>query len=133
MLQFVFTEEVTIFPIIPVVKIPSVSIRLTTRVPLVCGLEPTSLVQDNYTSRWITPRGEIVTSSRGRFVLTEGTVTVNFTILVTGTMLDVARLSYQDAGVYTCEGRITNSDESSPWISATFELQLCCKCYNTNN
>ena len=63
-----------------------------------------------------------MTSSRDRFVLNEGTR------LVPDTMLVVARLSYQDAGVYTCEGRSTNqSDEISPWESATFELQLCCK------
>lgn len=68
-----------------------------------------------------------MTSSRGRFVLNEGSVTVDLSREVPGTILAVTQLSYQDAGMYICEGRSTDSDETSPWASATIELQLCCK------
>ena len=39
------------------------------------------------------------------------------------TLLRVAKLSYQDAGNYTCEARSSASTQS-PWFSASVELQL---------
>ena len=67
-----------------------------------------------------------MTSTRDRFVLSKGTVTVDRTRVVPGTIFVVTQLSYQDAGVYTCEGRsiCTDSNETSPWTSATLDLSL---------
>ena len=114
-----------------VIKIPSMLHTLWPGIPLVCGLEPTSLVpQENYTTRWITPGGEIVNSSRDRFFLSE----VNSRFFAArnhsstpATIFIVTQVTYQDAGVYICEGRNNASGDTSPWASATTELQLCCK------
>ena len=39
-------------------------------------------------------------------------------------LLFMERLSYQDAGNYTCEVRSSSGSEQSPWFSASVELQL---------
>lgn len=39
-------------------------------------------------------------------------------------VLFVERLTYQDAGNYTCEVRNSSAPEQSPWLSASTELQL---------
>ena len=96
-------------------------------IPLICGLNPDTLEPNvNYTTRWIVPGGEIITSSRGRFVLAESRAALTSNI-VPGTILVVTALSYQDAGTYTCEGRSTAPGASPLWASASFELQLNCK------
>ena len=96
-------------------------------IPLVCGLNPDTLEPNvDYTTRWILPDGQIVTSNQGRFVFMEGRVSVNNEPLP-GTILVVTGLSYQDAGTYTCEGRSTAPGASTVWASASFELQLNCK------
>lgn len=134
----------TIFPIgrssspVNVVKIPpeSKSLPLVSATLLLCGIKPSSLVSpDNYTTRWITPNGEIINADvplTDRFVFIEDNVPVNDATgtsrTVPGTVLLVKQLSYLDDGtVYTCEGRSTAFGDSSPWASATIELQLCCK------
>ena len=103
---------------------------------LICGLESTTglpIEQLNTTTRWITPRGEIVDSTGGRFTFIEGEVLVNSTTRYPATVLWINRLSYRDAGVYTCQGRNTDvvpnrrvrkSRDQSRWSSATVELQL---------
>lgn len=125
------TEEVTIFPLHPVLKIPSATTTLLPAITLACGLEPLSLVpQENYTTQWITPGGEIFNSTRDRFFLSEAEsrfFASRMLPITPATILIVTQLTYQDAGVYTCEGRNNASDDTSPWASATTELQLCCK------
>ena len=125
-----YTDEVSIFPLSSVIKIPSVLYPLRSGIPLVCGLEPTSLVpQVNYTTRWITPAGETVNSTRDRFILSE--VESRFFVernSTPATLFTVTQVTYQDAGVYICEGRNNaSSNDTPPWASATTELQLCCK------
>lgn len=127
----------TIFPIgnSPVVKIPSESEpfphSLLSIALLRCGIEPSSLASpENYTTRWITPDGGIIdVHLTDRFVFIEDDLVDNSgRMTVPGTALWVKELSYLDDGtVYTCEGRSTAFGNSSPWASATIELQLCCK------
>lgn len=126
----------TIFPIgsSPIVKIPSESPTrpLLSAALLLCGIDPSTLVsQENYTTRWITPDGEIIDIHlTERFVFIEDNIPVDTTgtRTVPGTALLVKQLSYLDDGtVYTCEGRGTAFGDFSPWASATIELKLCCK------
>ena len=113
-----------IFPTRNVFVVPSLPIVLTPGIPLSCTLEPDTLV--NYTTRWILPGGQIITSHQGRYVLTEGLVGVDVRQLP-GTVLAATLLSYLDAGTYTCEGRSTAPGASTVWASASLELQLNCK------
>ena len=109
------------------VVIPSRAIILIAGIPLTCGLKPDTLEPNvNYTTRWMLPNGQIITSSQGRFVFSESRVSLNNEPLP-GTILVVTGLSYQDAGTYTCEGRSTAPGASTVWASASFELQLNCK------
>ena len=96
-------------------------------VQFICGLEPDTLQANvNYTTRWILPGGEIVNSITERFIFMEGLVTVD-NRNVPGTVLIMTKMSYQDAGMYTCEGRSTAPGASIRWASASFELQLNCE------
>ena len=92
--------------------------------PLICGLEPDTLV--NYTTRWLLPRGEIISSNEGRFVFTESNVSIDNRPLP-GTVLVITHMSYQDTGTYTCQGISTAPGASTQWASASFELQLNCE------
>ena len=65
----------------------------------------------------------IVTDTGGRYVLTQGTVPVEG-VQHPGAILGIQSLSYQDAGMYTCETRETNSTDPNDWISANVDLQL---------
>ena len=114
--------------------VPSMLLELMPGLPLVCGLEPETLTPDlNYTTRWILPGGEIINSTReGRFVLTENLVSINGRS-VPGTVLVLLQISYQDAGMYTCEGRSTAPGTSAQWAAASFELQLNCELYQAIN
>ena len=103
------------------------SLLLMFDLPLVCSLEPETLTPNvNYTTRWRLPGGEIVNSTTGCFVLTEGAVFIGGRS-VPGTVLLVLQISYQDAGMYTCEGRSTAPGASAQWAAASFELQLICE------
>ena len=113
-----------IFPTRDVFVVPSLTIILAPGIPLSCGLEPDTLV--NYTTRWILPGGQMISSDQGRYVFSEHRVTVDVRQLP-GTILVVAMLSYLDAGTYTCEGRSTAPGASTVWASASIELQLNCK------
>ena len=100
-------------------------------IPLICGLNPDTLQPNvNYTTRWILPDEQIITSSQGRFVFSESRVSLSTGTDLEpfpGTILVVTGLSYQDAGTYTCEGRSIAPGASPLWASASFELQLNCK------
>ena len=105
------------------------SLELLPGLPLLCGLEPETLTPSvNYTTRWILPGGEIINSTytRGHFIFAEGPVSVSGRN-VPGTVLVVLQISYQDAGMYTCEGRSTDPGASAQWAAASFELQLNCE------
>ncbi len=122
-----------IFPTRDLIMVPSLINVLMPGVPLLCGLEPDTLEQNvNYTTRWILPGGEIVDSTRGRFVFSESMVSINSRTLP-GTLLIVTQLSYQDAGTYTCEGSSTALGASTLWASASFELQLNCESSEIDN
>ena len=96
-------------------------------IPLICGLNPDTLEPNvNYTTRWIVPDGQIITSNQGRFVFSESRVFFS-TGTLPGTILVVTSLSYQDAGTYSCEGRSAAPGASTLWASASLELQLNCK------
>ena len=64
---------------------------------LICDIRPANA---SITSRWITPHGRIISeeTESDRYTLTDGRT---FTGL--GTILAIHRISYKDAGVYTCE------------------------------
>ena len=110
----------------PVVS-PSQTHALMPGILLICGLNPDTLEPNvNYTTRWVLPGGEIITSSQGRFIFSESRVVLNNEPLP-GTFLVVTEVSFQDAGTYTCEGRSTAPGASPLWASASFELQLNCK------
>ena len=107
--------------------VPSMTNTLMPGLRLVCGLEPETLTPGvNYTTRWILPQGEIINSTTGCFVLTEDPVTISGRN-VPGTVLVVLQISYQDAGMYTCEGRSTAPGASTQWTTDSFELQLNCE------
>ncbi len=126
------SEDVTIVSNGNPIVIPSQRNPLLSGLPLICGLMPDTLEPNvNYTTRWIVPAGETITSTQGRFVFTESRLSLNSIGEVPGTILVVTQLSYQDAGNYTCEGRSTAPGASTLWASATFELQLNCE-LNTN-
>ena len=121
------TEDITIIPIRSPVVIPSRTNTLMPGIPLACGLNPDTLQADvNYTTRWILPNGQTITSTQGRFVFSESRVTLN-NVPLPGTILVVTGLSFQDAGNYTCEGRSTAPGASPLWASGSFELQLNCE------
>ena len=121
-------EDIMIIPNRSPVVIPSQTNILMAGIPLICGLNPDTLEPNvNYTTRWILPDGQTITSNQGRFVFSESRVSLNITGLLPGTILVVTRLSYRDAGTYTCEGRSTAPGASTLWASASFELQLNCK------
>ena len=121
------TEDITIIPNRSPIVIPSLTHKLMPGIPLVCGLNPDTLEPNiNYTTRWILPNGQTITSSQGRFVFSESRVALNIGPLP-GTVLVVTELSFQDAGNYTCEARSTAPEASPLWVSASFELQLNCE------
>ena len=120
-------EDVMIIPSRNPVVIPSRANILIAGIPLTCGLKPDTLEPNvNYTTQWILPDGQTITSNQGRFVFSESRVSFSTEILP-GTILVVVGLSYQDAGTYMCEGRSTVPGASTLWASASFELQLNCK------
>ncbi len=119
-----------IFPTRDPIIVPSLTNTLMPGVPLSCVLEPDTLQPTvNYTTRWILPGGEMISSTGGRFIIAESMVVINVRQLP-GTILVVTQLSYQDAGTYTCEGRSTAPGASIQWASASFELQLNCESYS---
>lgn len=77
----------------------------------------------DYRTRWITPAGEIVVSTTGRYVINNRLVPVNGAQFP-GTEIAIHNLSYQDAGQYICESQATNTTDLSVWVSATTDLQL---------
>lgn len=89
---------------------------------LSCGVVP---VDANFTTRWITPRGDIVTPSstnNSRFTVLEGNFEVDRRN-IDGTAILLSNISYQDEGIYRCEAR-DQSIVDSPWVQAVAQLQL---------
>jgi hypothetical protein len=112
-----------------VVKIPSEAIPLTPRVILSCALSIAPGV--NYTTQWRGPgdTGAIdPVTNTDRYAITNDRVRSPDGSESPGTTLAIRRLSYEDAGLYTCSGRsLAASNEevpSSPMVSATIDLQL---------
>ena len=66
-----------------------------------------------------------------RYVFSENLFPINGK-LVPGTSLIVFPLSYQDAGMYTCEGRSTAPGASAQWATTSFELRLNCELDTSN-
>ena len=122
-------EEVTsIFSIVgPVLKIPSETFSLRPRAILSCALSIAPGVR--YTTQWSGPAGIIdPNTNTDCYVITEGVLRLTNGSDFPGTTLAIRKLSYQDAGVYTCSGRsLAASNEevpSSSWVSAEIDLQL---------
>ena len=119
-----FAETVSsIRPKIPVQVLPGKA-SLTRFTFLSCLPEPNSqLNQSDYVSRWTTPSGEmfkITILGFEQFTVLQGTDQEGRQL----TLLRVAKLSYQDAGNYTCEVKSSSAPAQSPWLSASVELQL---------
>ena len=95
-----------------------------------CGLQPATLQSGNYTSSWTLPSREMITfglpHSDTRFVVQQGPAQFQDLGFLPATLLIIQRLSYNDAGMYTCSVR-NSSELSSPPVTATIELQLSCK------
>ena len=109
-----------------VVTLP-VSSFLDVFATLICVITPSNLT---IASRWNLPNGNIVTEdTTGRFIVYQGPGGGRLDVL-----LLIDQLSYQDAGVYTCE--VMDLDPTIPdasWIPATVELQLNGKNISSNN
>ena len=101
---------------------------VNTFTPLFCEVTP-----DNVTIaiRWNLPNGNIVTEgTTGRFFVEQGLGGLGRL----NVLLLISQLSYQDAGVYTCE--VMDLDPTipdAPWIPATVELKLNGKNISSNN
>ena len=127
--------NVTIFPETRKHVLPSEKSEIDQIMPslfLVCGLEPDTLEPNiNYITQWIVPGGQIISSSdhniiEGRFSFTEEIYTIN-SREQPSTILLVANIFYQDAGIYICEGKSTAPGASTQRASASIEVQLNCK------
>jgi hypothetical protein len=112
-----------------VVKIPSEIISLRPHVILKCTISIAPGV--NYTTQWRGPgdTGAIdPVTNTDRYVITNGRVRLPDGSEMPGTMLTIRRLSYQDAGLYTCSVRSLAAPNeeipSSSMVSATIDLQL---------
>ena len=72
----------------------------------------------------------MVTEASGRYFINEGTIPVDG-VIHPGTLFGIQNISYLDAGVYTCEARLTNSSNVNDWPAfARFELELNSKWLN---
>ncbi len=105
------------------VKIPSEMYALRPRAVLHCALSLAPGV--SYTIQWIGPGdvGIIDPTTNDHYNITESTLQLRNGSELPGTTLSIHKLSYQDAGVYTCSGRRLEESASS-WVSATIDLQL---------
>ena len=124
-LCFLYTEEISIFPNRSPVILPDLS--LTSSIDLACVLTPTTLILQGYRARWITPAGEIIVSTNSRYGTYTGGILDTQQIPRPSTLLLIQKLSYQDAGLYICEGQRANTSDASVWVSATVELRLNCE------
>ena len=117
-------EEFTIFsPLGPVVKIPSETYTLRPHVILPCALSLAPGV--NYATQWKGP-GHIGLTTNDYYTIAEEAVRLTNGSELPGTKLIMHKLSYQDAGVYTCYGRrLEDPNNPAPsWESAEIDLQL---------
>ena len=119
----------SIQPEVPVRILPEDS-RLNTFIFLMCNPESNSqLATSDYVSRWTIPSGEtfthLVPIPRGfeRYRIVQGPADTRQGVRRESTLLFMERLTYWDAGNYTCEVR-SSVPEQSPWFSASVELQL---------
>ena len=111
--------EPSLQPVAATKVLPDDDIGLNHFTILMCMFEPPSEIVE---ARWVLPNGDILdeNTESERFVVDtdEGR---NATRLET--MLMINKLSYRDAGVYTCEAKHSTEPESQ-WLSATIELEL---------
>ena len=113
------------------VEIPSERLALRTRVILSCVVSTTPGV--DYTTQWTGP-GDVgiidPVTNADKYNVTEGNIPIPNGSTLPGTTLTIRRLSYRDAGLYTCSGRstATSTNEEVPstssMVSATIDLQL---------
>ena len=106
---------------------PSETFPLRPRLILSCALSIAPGV--NYETQWSGPEdAEIIidpATNVDHYAITEDTVRLMNGSVFPGTKLAILKLSYQDAGVYTCSGRsLAGSNEIPSWVSATINLQL---------
>ncbi|XP_064396374.1 uncharacterized protein LOC135343301 isoform X1 [Halichondria panicea] len=91
------------------------------------NLLPLTLHQENYTSTWTLPNGEMVSmenqSPNTNILVIQGRISINATTNGPSTSLLVQGLSYTDAGVYRCSVQ-DDRNPGSPPIEATIELRL---------
>ncbi|XP_064396395.1 class II receptor tyrosine kinase-like isoform X3 [Halichondria panicea] len=91
------------------------------------NLLPLTLHQENYTSTWTLPNGEMVSmenqSPNNNILVIQGRIPINATTNGPSTSLLVHGLSYTDAGVYRCSVQ-DDRNPGSPPIEGTIELRL---------
>ena len=103
--------------------------RLSSNIFLNCFLEPETVQRDDYESRWITPKGEILeyrATASNKYIVSQTSVTGIGNSKIqsqSSAVLLIRDLSYSDAGNYTCEVR-NSSDSSSQWVSKTIRVTL---------
>ena len=102
--------------------------RLSSLLVLTCTLEPETIQEGDYESRWITPSGEILefgaTTTSTKHIVSQSRVTeLGSSQEVAATVLVIRELSYTDAGNYTCEVR-NSSDSSAQWVSDIVRVLL---------
>ena len=93
---------------------------------LTCALSPMSLTPQNYTSRWTTPGSMVISSTNppsggSRYVINNGNGPIQNGTHFPITLFGITRLSYQDAGEYTCEAQTI---DGILWASATVQLRM---------
>lgn len=97
---------------------------------LECGLLPNSLKSEDYTSSWTLPSREMLSypfdNSDPRLLITQGPSTFPSHGELPSTVLIIQKLSYLDAGNYTCSVQNSSQPESTG-VSAKFTLRLLCK------
>ena len=124
---FLSAETVTSLQAAPAVRIAPGNLDLISFIFLTCTPEPRSLTASQFESRWMIPSGQNFTFGEPdmpgfeRFRVSQGGVPSSGGGTQIATLLFIQRVTYQDAGNYTCEVR---APAQSLWLSATPELQL---------
>ena len=106
------------------VTIPTDFNTLTSSIFLSCGVIASDV---DFTTRWITPDGTIITptSSDDRLTVIDGISVDIDGRPFDGTALILRSLSYMDEGLYACEAReVLEEEQESPWRQAVTQLNL---------
>ena len=122
-----FCAEISIIAREPIQTLPSASQGVSTLEILICILDPPTLEASDYTTRWITPSGDILTEEsfdpKGTVINAPDLIIDGIEGTVPSTILFLQLLSYLDSGNYTCQAKSTSESNPEP-VSAVIQLQL---------